>query len=329
MADLKFIECENRRTTQDIKSGEFTDYMFMMYRKGEDGWYRNTLMPVSQFTQKPSVAAALCGLCVCTKLRVRVDKDGKCAFFAGAVQTLNSSAMTLGLPEADAVYAEYAFRELVRLERGFLSENSELIATLSIYSVDSTAKYPTGEAVFSITLEYRDIEEKSISVIEGRFGAGELCRGSAPEQSAVFRANFMAQMADFDRVLWLDGVYNKYILGIGDADLFVRFEDGIVSPSQAGGMTTDMVNGFLSNWGIETVHTKLSADEFLLRYDRGEVVEVFAVSETDGVMPVTKIDLQGRELEFEKGKLSRKLTDSIASAYLGVLLPAGVRFDRI
>lgn len=331
MADLKFIECTNRRTVQDIQSGELTDYMFMMYRKGEDGWYKNTLMPTSDFKLKPSVSAALCGLCETETVRVTLDGNGKASFISAeqVIASLNEKAKALGFEAADPVYAVYAMKELIKLESVFLSENSFLVAHLSLYSVDAVAKFPSIQTVFTITLEYREKRADTITAITDVMPCNHTVGKTPLLYAAAYRANAAAQMTGYDAALMLDAVYKKYIISLGISNVFVRFEDEVITPEFSTDFMSDTVEKLIKSWGITLTRRKLSSDEFCAEYKKGKIIEVFAVSVCDGVLSVTTIDMGEEIFEFEKGKLARKLSDSISNIESGILKAPFAKYDRI
>ncbi|MBQ8606301.1 MAG: hypothetical protein IJ408_06140 [Clostridia bacterium] len=325
MADLKFKECENRRSIDEISSGEFTDYMFMMYRKGEDGWYKNTIQPHCEFRYGPSVSAALCGACIRKSIRITQDKDGKAAFFSAdkVISELNECGRSLGLAEVDGVYASYALRELVKLERQFLSENSFLVAHLSLFSNDKKVTYPAGTCTFTVMLEYREVSDATVSAMTLPLE----CTALLPE-SAHFRARAAAEMTGYDDVLWLDPVYKKYVQGLGLMSVFFRLENEIITPCGGKDMMTRTACSLMKTWGLTVTERKISTDELMQLYSKGEVLEVFCVSDTEAVRSCTVLDIQDTVMEFGTGKLTKKLISSIANIEKGLLV-SKTAFERI
>lgn len=332
MADLKFTECKKRTLPENIKEGQFTDYMFMMFRKGQDGWYRNSIFPYEDYSTFPMTTGATSGITVQEKCVVSLDKNGKAAFLAaeGIISRLNANGQALGLPEVDSVYASFALRELIKIEKCFLSEDSYFVAYLTLSACDMKPEFPVKQAVFTINFEYR----KS----EGPVCKSALCHamtqmpsypGSSMHQNCVYMGKAFANSVGYEVVLQLDCVYNKYIISADGVNVFFRTEDKVITPPEQGGIISGVGKKLMSDWGIEVCEKKISVDELEKDFKVGKIVEIFALSDTDTVIPITKIGIENKVYDIPSGKLSRKLYDSITNIRKGVLSFAHTKFERI
>ncbi len=332
MADLKFIEKQNRTSKEQISNGDFTDYMFMMYRKGDDGWYKNTIMPVEEFRCMPIWAGAVCGITVTECVRAVLDKNGKISlpFLDDVIDSLNEKGRALGLPEADKIYSEYAIRELIRTEREFLKENSFFIVHITLSSGDMKAVYPVEKAVFTVNIEYREKEyKKGTSLICDICPVNELYPGTSEYGFALHRANAASQQMGYDRALLVDGFYKKYIKVSGFGNIFFRIGDDIITPLEKGGYMFNTAVLLMEEWGLNVIKRKISSDEIVDYYKNGQISEIFAVDEKEFITPVCLIDICDTVMEISEGKLSKKLYDSISNIERGILLSSALKTERI
>lgn len=335
MAELKFIECQDPRPADSIKNGEFTDYMFRMYRREYGGWYKNSIMPVEQHTYFCQTNGKSVGLTVTESVRVTLDKNGKAVLFRAKdhMSRLNANAKRVGIPEADAVLALYSLCELVKTERSFLKPDGMLLARMMLTADDSTfSADEVKNAEFTIVLEYRDRQTNDgirVCTSENCILSAPVC-GTAAYNLATHMGVIEAAKKEYDTVLWLDNVYKKYLTRLAGMSLFIRLGDEVVTPDDADyGIMQDTVTQLMSDWGITVTRRKLSIDELVKEYRAERVTEAFATDSLGLVTPITLIDHKGMLLEFEPGKLARKLRDSIQSTEQGFLPPLSDWLEKV
>ena len=332
MADLKFIECHNRKGANDIEDRDLTDYMFMMYRRGEDGWYKNSIFPVSDFKTMPLTNGAVSGVFVHECIRVTLDKNGKIAFVKTdeVIKSLCDKAKSLGFAEVDSVYAKYAFSELLKTERQFLQEGSYFIAHFNLFSLDKGSEFPVKESMFTINLEYRKENPlENVTLCTAQSPVKKLCIGTVMTENAKYVTKAAANAMGYDLALLTDCVYDKYILGASGMNVFFRTEKEIFAPGECDGFVSTLVKELMTDWGLLVSSKKFSTDELWQLYKKGEITEAFCVCEKELVIPVTEIETGDGILEFQKGKLARKLYDSILNIERGILLFPKYKMDRV
>lgn len=335
MADLKFIECRDPKSADSIKNGEFTDHMFRMYRKQYGGWYKNSIIPVEQHTYFCQTNGKSIGLTVTETVRVTLDKNGKAVLFRAKdhVARLNANAKRIGIPEADPVLVLFSLAELVKIERRFLKPDGFLQARMMLTADDNTFfADEVKNAEFTIVLEYRDkVQKGGIRVCTGEncILSVPVC-GTAAYNLATHMGITEALKKEYDTVLWLDNVYKKYLLCLAGMNLFIRLGDEVVTPDDGdSGIMQDTAAQLMRDWGITVTRRKLSVDELVKEYRAERVTEAFATDSFGIVTPIILIDHKGMLLEFEPGKLARKLRDSIQSIEQGVLPALADWLDRI
>ena len=332
MADLKFIQCENPKDLAQIKSGELTDYMFMMYRKGEDGWYKNAILPHFSQTGCFRFGGAFAGVRVMQSVRISLDKNGKAVLWKAdeAIEKINDLGRSFGFAQVDSVNACYGIHELIKKERRFITEDSDLVAHIELFSTDTLPLFPVGEAMLTVSLEYREREEfKSRRAVTDICPVTELVPGTVRFENAAFTGRAAASAMGYDDVLWLDPVYRKYILGLGDKTVFLRIDDAVVTPPVKCGYMAEAVKSLISAWGIPIEERGISADELWELYESGAVSEIFAVSDNDRLCSVTEIDLGDKMLNLKSGKLARKLFDTVINIERGVHISTAIITERI
>lgn len=323
MPDLKFIKCENPKS--EIKHGEFTDHMFRMYRKEYGGWYKNVIIPVDSHNYFCQTNGKAVGLTVTEAVRITLDKDGKAVIFRAKeyIERLNRNAKSVGIPEADAAMALYSLTELVKIERRFLTGNNVLLARMMLTADDNTfAADEVKNAEFTIVLESRDkscFDGIRVCTSDNCILSSLVC-GTAAYNLATHMGVIEAHKKNYHSVLWLDNVYKKYITRLSGSSLFVRMGDEVITPDNKDlGIMQDSVIKLMDEWGIKVVERKLSTDELVKKYREGVVTEAFCADTLGVVTPIDLIDHNGMLLEFEHGKLTRKLHDSILSIEQGFL----------
>ena len=330
MIEPKITLCENPK--QEFENGEITNYMFRMYRKEFGGWYFNSIRPVETVgSLQPS--GRVWALTVFECVRITLDKDGRlCLLLAKEhIARLNEKAQSMSLPTVDEDEVMLALKQLADLERGLVTKDSFLIARLCI-SADDTAicKKDITDTEFSIVLEYRACEslEPLLVQVVGDCPVTKLVQGTAHTAMCARFGWISAKKKDYDETLWLDSVYNKYLLGLGMGTLFVKIGDEVVCPDSDDVLTLSLIS-LMESWGIACAVRPLSVDELVSEYAKGNIAEAFVPGDADLVRPVSLIDVSGRLLELASGKLSKKLSDSLHNIESGVLLSPAVKTVRV
>jgi branched-chain amino acid aminotransferase len=316
----------------------FTDYLFLMDYKKEDGWKNARIEPYKPFSMDPAALVLHYGQEIFEGLKAYRWANGDIYLFRPRknYERMNRSAKRLCLPEIDVDQAIEATRQLIRLEKDWVPSapgaslyiRPNMIATEAALGVHVSnqclfyimlgpvgAYYPQGFNPVDIYLE-----EKYIRAARG--GLGEA------KTSANYAASLLAQEEahekGFTQVLWLDAIERKYLEEVGTSNIFLYIGDEVVTPPLAGtilpGITRDSVLHICRNWEMKVSERMVSLDEVISGLESGKVKEIFAAGTAAVISPVGKLAYKGKDYVINRGKvgpLAQKLYDTIMGIQYG------------
>jgi branched-chain amino acid aminotransferase len=299
----------------------FTDYLFLMDYKKEDGWKNARIEPYKPFSMDPAALVLHYGQEIFEGLKAYRWANGDIYLFRPRknYERMNRSAKRLCLPEIDVDQAIEATRQLIRLEKDWVPSapgaslyiRPNMIATEAALGVHVSnqclfyimlgpvgAYYPQGFNPVDIYLE-----EKYIRAARG--GLGEAKKG-------------------FTQVLWLDAIERKYLEEVGTSNIFLYIGDEVVTPPLGGtilpGITRDSVLHICRNWEMKVSERMVSLDEVISGLESGKVKEIFAAGTAAVISPVGKLAYKGKDYVINRGKvgpLAQKLYDTIMGIQYG------------
>lgn len=325
MTELNFIECKTPTSPDRVLDKGFADYMVkLVYANGK--WIDGYIMPYESCPSYPQSTGERFGLTLCESVRISLDKDKKAVIFRpdAHIERLIGSAKRMSLPICEADLVLYALKELVKLQRMFVTDKKHLFASIMLKSTDTGAvPFPVNNAELTIVLEYREKRDcMSLSVKSSITGIPFGCEpNSATFFSAAALSKLAAKREGYDSVMWLDPIYNRYAVGLAGMNLIFRIGDEVIIPEDGifGGVTKESLVTLIKDWGIPIQRRGITTDELIKSYKSGELTEVFATSVKEGVLPVVKIAHGEDTLELSPGKLAKKLHDSLISIENGVI----------
>jgi branched-chain amino acid aminotransferase len=136
----------------------------------------------------------------------------------------------------------------------------------------------------------------------------------------------LARRQGYTQVLWLDAVELRNIEEVGTMNIYVRFNDEVVTPKLTGGIlpgiTRMSVLEILKDWGYPVVERPLSLDEFIDRHKAGEVLDVFGTGTASVISSVAELKYKDAVLTINDGhigELARNLFDELTGFHYGLL----------
>jgi branched-chain amino acid aminotransferase len=109
-----------------------------------------------------------------------------------------------------------------------------------------------------------------------------------------------AREAGYDQLVWLDGKEMKYIEESGTMNLFFQIGNTLVTPLADGtileGITRDSILGLAVEAGLPVEVRKVSLDEVVAAYDRGDLKDAFGTGTAATVAPISSITVHDRRL---------------------------------
>ena len=203
----------------------FTDHMFLMdYVKGQ-GWINPRIVPYGPISLEPSAMVFHYAQEIFEGLKAYRTAEGRIQLFRPYenIRRLNNSAERLCVPPIEEEDFMTALRTLIEVDADWVPSEPDtslyirpfVIATdphvgvhashtylFAIICCPVGSYYPEGIDPVKIMIESRDVR-----AVRGGTGYTK-CGGN---YAASLRASEIAAEKGFSQVLWLDGVYRKYI----------------------------------------------------------------------------------------------------------------------
>ncbi len=343
MQNLTIIKTETpkQKPTDENKLafGEvFTDHMLLMnYTKGK-GWHDARIVPYGPLSLDPAAMVIHYSQTIFEGLKAYKSHDGKVMMFRPELncERLNTSNARMAIPQMDEEFLLYSLNELVKLDSDWIptAEGCSLYVRPTVFATEAKLGVkPADEYLYMVILSpsgsyYKDglkpvkiyVEEKYVRAVPG--GTGEAKTGGNYASSLMAQSGAYEQ--GYSQVLWLDGISKKYIEEIGTTNAFFIIGDEIITPELNGsilnGITRRSVLELVRKWGMKVSERRISIDEVIEAYNRGELKEVFASGTAAVISPVGELkykDIIMNINDGEIGEITQKIYDAITGIQLG------------
>lgn len=317
----------------------FTDHLFEMdYDEALGGWHNARITKYSNFGLSPAALVFHYGQAIFEGLKAFKHDDGKVALFRPEknFERLNRSAERLCIPTADVDFMMDALLKLVKLEQDWIptQEGHSLYIRPYVFASDPFLGVRAGDnyklaIILSPVGPYypEGFKPVKIKVTDDyvravRKGIGE-CKAAA-NYAASLLAQREAKKEGFSQVLWLDAIEQKYLEEVGTMNIFVHFEDEVVTPPLSGtilpGITRLSVLQILRDWGYNVNERQVSIDEVVEGYESGRLKEVFGTGTAAIISSVGRLKYKDKLMQFsdeEAGELGTKLYKEILGIQTG------------
>lgn len=315
----------------------FSDHMFMMeYKNGN--WENPVIKPYENLVLPPSAMVLHYGQGIFEGLKAYRNED-KIYMFRPKKNMfrMNQSARRLVMPSFDGDFVLSAIQKLVMMDKDWIPTQKgqslyirpTMVATEPFLGVRPSESY----LFFVIVGPVGNYYSKGFGTVD-IFVTDTYVRavvGGVGEAKAMgnYAASLLAQKEGqgygCGQVLWLDGVEKKYVEEVGAMNIFVRFEDELVTPMLSGsilpGVTRDSVIRIAQEWGIKVSERKISIEEVISGIESGKVMEMFGTGTAAVISPVGKLVYKAKNYTVGKGgigELSQKFYDYITSLQVGM-----------
>ncbi|MBR5152358.1 MAG: branched-chain amino acid aminotransferase [Clostridia bacterium] len=327
--------------TENLGFGQhFTDHMFLMDYDRATGWSNARIVPFDRISMHPAATVFHYGSEVFEGLKAYRREDGKVQLFRPYenAKRINSSAERIRLPLIDEEDFVAAIKALVEVDekwvpskfgeslyiRPFLFGNDETLgvhsikkATFMIILSPSGSYYPEGINPVKIMIEKDDVR-----AVKGGTGYTK-CGGN---YAAANRAGENAEKKGYTQVLWLDGIYRKYIEEVGAMNVMFKINGEIVTPELSGsilpGITRKSCIEVLRSEGYKVSERLISIDELVEAMKNGTLEEAWGCGTAAVVSPIGKLYYDGTEYEVNNnqiGEVTQKLYDLLTGIQWGKL----------
>mgnify|MGYP000795686678 CR=1 FL=1 len=314
-----------------------TDYNVRIYYRNEQ-W--GALEVCSEETI-PMHMAATClhyGQEVFEGLKAYRTSEGKIQLFRPDenFKRLNTSNKRMVIPEIPVDDALEALTALLNVEKDWVphTEGASLyirpfiIATDPYVGVRPADHYlfmiilsPSG-AYYSTGLNPVKIYVESNYVRAVRGGTGFV--KTAANYAISLAGQDEAHKQDYEQVLWLDGVEQKYIEEVGSMNIFFVIGGEVITPALTGsvlpGITRKSAIEICRKNGYKVTERKISIQEVADAYDAGKLDEVFGTGTAAVISPVGHLKWNDKIMEINDnkiGKISQMLYDTMTGIQWG------------
>jgi len=306
----------------------FSDHMFVSdYKDGE--WHDHRIVPVEKMEIHPANMALHYGQSIFEGLKASKDQDGTPMLFRADknIERLNLSAIRMCMPEFPFEVLMDAMKTLVLLEKEWIPTapgaslylRPFMFATDEYLGVAASTTYkliilacPSG-IYYSKPIRLL-AEDHYVRAIKGGVGEAK----TAGNYAASLYPAKMARDKGFDQILWLDGIYNKYVQEVGTMNIFFVLKDNkVITPAEDGailkGVTRNSLIQILESRGYEVIEKLISIDEVLDEYAQGNLVEMFGAGTAAVVTNVSEMTYKDKTITFDEScwELSNSLKNTI------------------
>lgn len=319
----------------------FTDHVFEMDYTPEKGWHNAIITRLDKLEFHHATTFMHYGQTIFEGLKAYYTPNGEIQLFRPEknMERLNKSAKRLCMPEVDIAFTVEALKELVAIEKDWVPKNHLdslyvrpfMIGTDSLLGVKPSSAYKFIILLSPVGAYYPEgfkpikimIQEEYVRAV--RKGLGE-CKTAANYASSLLGAEIARKMG-YTQCLWLDAVELKYIEEVGTMNIFIRFNNEIVTPALTGGILHGITRlstiQLLKDMGYNLVERLISVDELVSRYEKGEVLEVFGTGTAAVISSVGEIKFRDNILKLTKdnqpGELATKLFDELSGIQRGTI----------
>lgn len=317
---------------------EFTDHMFLMDFDREHGWHDPRVVPYAPIQLELGAVVFHYGQEIFEGMKAYRTKEGKIQMFRPIenIRRMNNTAERLCVPQIPEEDFMQALKTLLEVEKDWVpsEEGTSLyirpltIATESQLGVHASNKYLFAIICCVVDKYYKEglnpvkimVEDHDVRAVRG--GTGYTKCGA--NYAISLRAGEVAAKKGFSQVLWLDGVYQKYVEEVGSMNVMFKINGKIVTPSLDGsilpGVTRKSCLDLLHSWGMEVEERLLSIDELIEAAQNGTLEEAWGTGTAAVISPIGELYYgdKGYTIAGNKiGPVSQKLYDTLTGIQWG------------
>ncbi len=316
----------------------FTDHMFIMNYETGKGWHDARIVPYQNISLSPAAMCLHYGQEVFEGLKAYRTAEGKIQLFRPEenFKRLNTSNSRMVIPEIPENDALEALMTLLNVERDWVphTEGASLYIRPFVIAVDPyVGVRPADQYMFMIILSPSGayystglnpvkiyVENNYIRAVRGGTGYVK----TAANYAISLAGQEEAHRQNYEQVLWLDGVEQKYVEEVGSMNIFFVIDGEIITPELTGsvlpGITRKSAIEICRKNGYKVTERKISIQEIADAYDAGKLDEVFGTGTAAVVSPVGHLKWNEKIMEIndnEIGNISQMLYDTMTGIQWG------------
>lgn len=318
----------------------FTDHMFIMNYDTGKGWHDARIVPYGDLTLSPAAMCLHYGQEIFEGLKAYRTADGSVQLFRPDenFKRMNQSNDRMVIPKIDEEDALYALKELLKVEEKWIpyTEGTSLYIRPFIISTDPyIGVRPADHYLFMIILSPSGlyystgldpvkiyVENQYVRAVRGGTGFVK----TAANYAISLKGQQEAHEQDYEQVLWLDGVEQKYIEEVGSMNIFFVIDGEVVTPQLTGsvlpGITRKSAIEICKKRGYKVSERRITIQEVADAYDNGKLDEVFGTGTAAVISPVGHLKWGDKIMlinDNKIGKISQMLYDTLTGIQWGTI----------
>ena len=316
----------------------FTDYMLVMpYDEGQ-GWHDPEIKPYAPIELSPAAMCLHYGQEIFEGLKAYRTADGSVQLFRPDenYKRMNVSAERMVIPKIDEEFMLRATKKLIEIEKDWVphTDGASLYIRPFIFATDPyVGVRPADHYLFLIILSPSGayystglnpvkiyVEQKYVRAVRGGTGFAK----TAANYAISLKGQDEAHSQDYEQVLWLDGVEQKYIEEVGSMNIFFVIDGEVITPELTGsvlpGITRKSALEVCRSKGIKATERRITIEEVAKAYDKGKLDEVFGTGTAAVISPVGHLKWGDKIMTInnnEIGPISQMLYDTMTGIQWG------------
>ena len=316
----------------------FANHMFVMNYAKDKGWFDARIIPYAPLQLYPSAMCLHYGQTTFEGMKAYRNDKGEILLFRPEenFKRLNISNDRLCIPVLDEEFCIKALKELIEIDKDLVphSKGSSLyirpflIATEPHLGANASDEYmfiiitsPSG-SYYSSGLNPVKIyvEDNYVRAVRGGMGIAK----TGGNYAVSLKSQVNAHSQNYSQVLWLDGIERKYIEEVGAMNIFFVIGDEVVTPELSGsilsGITRKSIIELLKKEGKKVSERKITIEEIVQAYDKGELKEIFGTGTAAVISPVGELKYQDKVMSINDnkiGQISQYLYDTLTGIQWG------------
>ncbi len=307
----------------------FTDHM--LEADFEDGEWKNVeIKPYQPLLLEPSLSALHYGQAIFEGIKAFRNNYGE-AFIFRPYENLarfNLSAQRMNMPEVSEELFIEGMRQLIDLDKNWIPSRPDhslyirpfMFATDNMLGVKPSDTYkfliilsPVGH--FHAAPMKIAVEEKYTRAAPGGAGFSK----NAGNYGVSMLPATEARQKGYDQVLWTDAFEHRWLQEVGMMNIGFVINNTFVTPileeTILKGVTRDSVITILKDMGVKTEERRISIDEIVNEYEKGNVSEIFGMGTAAVISLIKELKYKDLMMTFETttfaiaGKVKRQLDD--------------------
>lgn len=316
----------------------FTDHMFVMNYDVGKGWNNPRIVPFGNVELSPAAMCLHYGQEIFEGLKAYRTAYGSVQLFRPQenFKRMNVSAERMVIPQIDEEFCLYALKELLKVEEEWVphTEGAALYIRPFIFATDPyVGVKPADHYLFMIILSPSGayystglnpvkiyVESKYVRAVRGGTGFAK----TAANYAISLAGQEEAHQQDYEQVLWLDGVEQKYVEEVGSMNIFFVIDSEVITPLLTGsvlpGITRKSAIEICKKKGLKVSERRISIDEIAKAYDDGKLDEVFGTGTAAVISPVGHLKYGDKIMTINDnkiGKISQMLYDTMTGMQWG------------